>query len=146
MKNNNRLYNLLAAGSLTVLLLLTFLLFQSNRFGGVADAATTAVNATIALPAPSQATVVDANTRSNVTTSTQTSNDQTLQTLQAQNQKLLQAVQVLQQREQQYQTQLNNASQALQTLQTQSAAPGAARGEHEEYEHEHGEHEYGDAD
>ncbi len=140
MKNNSRLYNLLAAGSLTLLLGLTFLLFQNNRFGGVADAATTTVPETIVLPVPSPATVVDANA------GIQTTNEQTLQTLQAQNQKLMQAVQVMQQREQQYQTQLNNASQALQTLQTQSAAPGRARDEHEEYEHEHGEHEDGDDD
>lgn len=140
MKNNSRLYNLLAAGSLTVLLLLTFLLFQNNRFGGVADAATSIVTETMVLPVPSQETIVDANA------GTPTSTDQTLQTLQAQNQKLRQAVQVMQQREQQYQTQLNNASQALQTLQTQSAAPGGEYEEHEDDEHEHGEHEDGDDD
>lgn len=143
MKNHNRLYHLLAAGSLTVLLLLTFLLFQNNRFWGVADAATTTVTETLALPA-SGAVVNGA-----VTSAAQTDATQTLEALQAQNQQLLQAVQVMQEREQQYQTQLNNASQALQTIQEQNSTSLFSRRGHEEHEsgeHELGEHELGEHD
>jgi len=136
MKNHSRLYNLLAAGSLTVLLLLTFLLFQNNRFGGVADAATTPVTETMALPA---SRAVDNGAATNAT---QTDASQTIEVLQAQNQQLMQAVQVLQEREQQYQTQLNNASQALQTLQAQNSTALFSRRGHAA--HEAGEHELGE--
>ena len=133
MKNNSRLYNLLAAGSLTVLLLLTFVLFQNNRFGGEADAATTTSTETTVLPVVSSAPLVDTSVdtsvnSSAVVTDTQANTDQTLNTLQAQNKKLLQAVQIMQAREEQYQTQLNNASQALEKLQTQNSLQGYEAG------------------
>jgi uncharacterized protein YceH (UPF0502 family) len=136
MKNHSRLYNLLAAGSLTVLLLITFLLFRNNHFGGVADAATTAVIDTGTLSAGT------------VSTATQSTVDPAVAALEAQNQKLMEAVQVLQAREGQYQTQLDNATQALQRMQGQSGERLERHereyGEHEYGEHEYGEHEYGE--
>lgn len=128
MKNHSRLYNLLAAGSLTLLLLITFLLFRNNHLGGVADAAT--------------ATVIDMGTlsASTVSTDTQGAVDPTVAALQGQNQKLMEAVQLLQARESQYQAQLNNANQALQSVQSQSSQ------RFERHEHEFGEHEIGEHD
>ena len=134
MKNNNRLYNLLAAGSLTILLALTFFLFRGNGFGTAVGAANTWTGTTPAVVTSAQ---TDNATQANVT------QDPALNTLQAQNAKLTQMLQVMQEREKQYQTQLNTATQALQANQAQSA-PSYEGGEshgHEYGEHEEGEHE-----
>lgn len=123
MKNHNRLYYLLAAGSLTALLCLTFLLFRSNQFGVVANAASNPLTATslaplatvaAAKPVPTSAQVVD--------TRTTAAQAEALTDLQTQNAKLVQMIQVMQARERQYQSQLDAANQALQTLQDQAAA------------------------
>lgn len=150
MKNNNRLYNLLAAGSVTILLALIFFLFRGNGFGTAVGAANTWTGTTPAV-------VTSGSTVDQALSSDQTANsaqaapaqDAALTTLQAQNAKLTQMLQVMQAREKQYQTQLETANQALQANQGQ-AARGYEQGEHESEEHEHTAHawfgEHGDDD
>lgn len=146
MKNNNRLYYLLTAGTLTILLFATLLLFGSNFLGAVADAATNVEDNAALLTRAGVAGLptngsIDSTQVSPVTQASATP-DATVTTLQAQNAKLIQMVQTMQERERQYQAQLQTANQALQASQ---AAPSTAH--YEEYEHaeheraEHGEHE-----
>lgn len=147
MKNNNRLYNLLAAGSLTILLALIFLLFRGNGFSTAVGAANVWTGTTPAI-ATSGSAVEPALASAAVDTATQADPAQnaTLTTLQAQNAKLTQMLQVMQEREKQYQSQLNAASQALQATQAQPAQryEGDEHGEREHSEHESGEHESGE--
>ena len=134
MKNNNRLYNLLAAGSLTVLLALTFFLFRGNGFGTAVGAADTWSGTTPAVVTSDQVAEPSLTT-GQAATQADAAQAPALTTLQAQNAKLTQMLQVMQEREKQYQTQLETANQALQA----QAAPL-----HEGYErhaHEAGEHE-----
>ena len=140
MKNNNRLYNLLAAGSVTILLALTFLLFRGNGFDTAVGAANTWTGTTPAVVTSGSA-VEQAPSSDQVANSTQAApaQDVALTTLQAQNAKLTQMLQVMQAREKQYQTQLERANQALQANQAQ-AARGYEQGEHEAEEHEHTAH------
>lgn len=141
MKNNNRLYNLLAAGSITLLLALTFFLFRGDGFGTAFGAANSWTGTTPAVVTSSRAVdaVVTSNQAAN-STQTALAQDTAMTTLQAQNAKLTQMLQVMQEREKQYQTQLDAANQALQA----NAAPfaeGAEHRSHEEGEYEGGEHE-----
>lgn len=142
MKNNNRLYNLLAAGTVTLLFALTFMLFRGNGFG-------TAVGATSSWTGITPAVVTSGSTVDSAITTDQAANttaaaparDMAVTTLQEQNAKLTQMLQVMQEREKQYQSQLEVANQALQTNQAQ-VAPAYAGEEHHEFgEHEEGEHE-----
>lgn len=137
MKNNNRLYNLLAAGSLTILLALTFFLFRGNGFG-------TAIGATNTWTGTTPAVITSAQTGN--ATPADSTQDPALTTLQAQNAKLTQRLQVMQEREKQYQSQLETANQALQANQAQAAPlyEGYARHGHEDGEHEYSEHEEGE--
>ena len=149
MKNHNRLYYLLAAGSLTALLCLTFLLFRGNQFGVVANAASNPLTATspaplatvaAAKPVPTSAQVVD--------TQTTAAQAEALTDLQTQNAKLVQMIQVMQARERQYQSQLDAANQALQTLQAQAAAQPVQQFTQDDKAHEaHERHEgFGELD
>jgi len=124
MKNHNRLYYLLAAGSLTALLCLTFLLFRGNQFGTIANAASNTLTATSLAPLATVEAVQPAPTSAQVVVDTQASAAQAtaLTDLQTQNAKLVQMIQVMQARERQYQSQLDAANQALQTRQAQAAA------------------------
>ena len=149
MKNNHRLYNLLAAGSVTILLALIFFLFRGNGFGTAVGAANTWTGTTPAVVTSGSA--VDpalASEQADTVIQADPAQNTALTTLQAQNAKLTQMLQVMQQREKQYQTQLNAASQALQATQAQPAQryEGEGHGEHEYGEHEYGEHEHGDDD
>lgn len=143
MKNNNRLYYLLTAGTLTTLLFTTVWLFGGNFLGTVADAATSGGNDTAILSragvaglAPDNGAIDNGQLLSD--TQPNPTADATLTTLQAQNAKLIQMVQTMQERERQYQAQLQAANQALQTSQ---AAPSTQRYEEDEHnEHERAEH------
>lgn len=142
MKNNNRLYNLLAAGSITLLLALTFFLFRGDGFGTAFGAAHSWIGTTPVV-LTSSSVVDSAVTSDQAANSTQMApaQDAAVTTLQAQNAKLTQMLQVMQAREKQYQTQLDAANQALQTNQAQ-VAPAYEGDEHHEWgEHEEGEHE-----
>lgn len=143
MKNNNRLYNLLAAGSITLLLALTFFLFRGDGFGTAFGAASSWNGTTPA--------VVTSNGAGDAAVTTEqaanplqaaSAQDPALTTLQAQNAKLTQMLQMMQEREKQYQTQLDAANQALQANAAQAApfAEGAEHRGHEEGESERGEH------
>lgn len=147
MKNNNRLYYLLTAGTLTALLFATVWLF-GNPLGSVADAATSVGNDTAILNragvaglAPDNGAIDNGQLLLSDTQANPTA-DATLTTLQAQNAKLIQMVQTMQERERQYQAQLQVANEALQTSQ---AAPSTQRYEEDEHNEderaEHGEHE-----
>lgn len=143
MKNHNRLYNLLAAGSLTALLLLTFLLFRGNGFDTAVSAAANQLTGTTASVANTERALdLALNSEQEISaTQANTASSSALPTLQAQNTKLIQMLQVMQERERQYQSQLNAASQALQATQAQPSAEQFA-GEHGEHERdEHEEHE-----
>lgn len=147
MKNNNRLYYLLTAGTLTALLFATVWLFGGNFLGAVADAATLGGNDTASLNRAGVAglaqdnKVIDNGQRLSGTQANAVANT-TLTTLQAQNAKLIQMVQVMQARERQYQAQLQAANQALQTAQTAPSAERYEAYEHNEHERaEHSEHE-----
>lgn len=147
MKNNNRLYNLLAAGSLTILLALIFLLFRGNGFSAAAGAANVWTGTTPAVVTSGSA--VDpalANEAVETVTQADPAQNVALTTLQAQNAKLTQMLQVMQEREKQYQSQLNAASQAMQATQAQPAQryEGYEHREHESDEHESDEHEFGE--
>jgi len=123
MKNHNRLYNLLAAASLTTVLVLTFLLFSGNPFGAATSATATPLTGTTM---PSSGNVDSANTPAlageQLRAAAQASAAQApeLTTLRAQNTQLRQMLQVMQARELQYQSQLDAANQALQTFQAQA--------------------------
>ncbi|MFZ4661633.1 MAG: hypothetical protein ACOYNY_31785 [Caldilineaceae bacterium] len=146
MKNNNRLYYLLTAGTLTALLFATVWLF-GNPLGSVADAATSVGNDTAILNRVGVAGLapdneaIDNGQRLSDTQANPTS-DATLTTLQTQNAKLIQMVQTMQERERQYQAQLQAANQALQTTQAAPAGQHYEESEHGEHEWaEHGEHD-----
>lgn len=144
MKNNNRLYNLLAAGTLTLLLALTFFLFRGNGFG-TAVGSTNSWTGTTPAVVTSRSAVDSAITTDQAANTTEAAPAQgmAVTTLQEQNAKLTQMLQVMQEREKQYQSQLAVANQALQTNQAQVAASyeGDEHHDHEWGEHEEGEHE-----
>ncbi|MCE7983238.1 MAG: hypothetical protein DYG89_18855 [Caldilinea sp. CFX5] len=146
MKNNNRLYYLLTAGTLTVLLFATYLLFGGNFLGAVADAATIGGgDAAVAGLAPGNEQIDNAQILSAPQTAPVP--EASLTALQAQNAKLIQMVQTMQERERQYQAQLQAATQALEAPQTAPAGHDYGESEHNEHERaEHGEHEEGGED
>lgn len=149
MKNNNRLYYLLTAGTLTVLLFATVSLFGGNFLGAVADAATNDGNGSTILKSASMAGLapdngaIDNAPLVSVTQANPTA-DATLTTLQAQNAKLIQMVQTMQERERQYQAQLQTATQSLKSAPAASAGQHYVEREHdedEEAEHEQAKHD-----
>lgn len=141
MKNNNRLYYLLTAGTLTVLLFATYLLFGGNFLGAVADAATIGGgDVAVAGVAPGNGQIDNA--QSLLAPQSGPAPEESLAALQAQNAKLIQMVQIMQERERQYQAQLQAATQALAAPQAAPAGHDYAESEHNEHEGaEHGEHE-----
>lgn len=149
MKNNNRLYYLLTAGTLTVLLFATVSLFGGNFLGAGADAATNDGTGATLLNHASIGGLTPGNEQTDnaqklSVTQTSPTADTTVTTLQAQNAKLIQMVQTMQERERQYQAQLQTATQSLQSAPAAPAGQHYAEREHdedEETEHEQAKHD-----
>lgn len=132
----NRTKGIIAAGTLTGLVLITLLALGFGNLRAAGGGATAVTNpATVELPTPN--------------TAVQT-NDEALQAWQEYSAQLEQTVRTMQERETAYQTQLDTANQTILQLQNDinsaNSAPAFTGGDNDSDEHEHEEHEEYDDD
>lgn len=128
----NRKSGILAAGTLTGLVLIIILIFGMSGLNAAENNSTT-------LPSAADAIVVDQPTAN-------TTNSETLQAWQTYSSELENTVETLQRREGQYQAELNTANETILQLQDQINAANSAPAafEHDEH-HELGEHDQHEA-
>lgn len=134
----NRTRSILAAGTLTGLILLTLLALGFAWPAAEDQATSAATTLQIEPPAPADAASANAATANAATA---------VQEWQAYSAELESAVRTLQQREAAYQSELQAANQTIETLQNEVNNAGTtwqSGGEYEDDEHEHEGYEYGE--
>lgn len=136
----NRTKGILAAGTLTGLVLITLLALGFGNLRAAGDSATAVPTTTISttttdLPLPETGSLT---------------NEEALQAWQEYSAQLEQTVRTMQERETAYQTQLDTANQTILQLQNDinsaNSAPAFTGGDNDSDEHEHEEHEEYDDD